>query len=72
MRKLLIVGLLFLASCGEEGKEVVVNDRFKEVWIKNEAGIDGVAIYTIDGCEYIWVKHGYGAGLTHKANCVNH
>jgi len=51
---------------------VVVNDRFKEVWIKNEAGIDGVAIYTIDGCEYIWVKHGYGAGLTHKANCVNH
>ena len=29
----------------------------------------GVQILIIDGCEYIWCKNGYGAGLTHKGNC---
>lgn len=29
----------------------------------------GVQILTIDSCEYIWVKAGYGAGLSHKGNC---
>lgn len=29
----------------------------------------GIQILTIDSCEYVWVKNGYGAGLTHKGNC---
>ena len=32
---------------------------------------EGIAILNIDGCEYVWVKRGYGAGLTHKGNCNN-
>jgi len=33
--------------------------------VKNQ----GIQILTIDSCEYVWVKNGYGAGLTHKGNC---
>ena len=33
--------------------------------VKNQ----GIQILTIDNCEYVWVKEGYGAGLTHKGNC---
>jgi hypothetical protein len=35
----------------------------------NELSNHGVQILTVDGCEYIWCKNGYGAGLTHKGNC---
>lgn len=31
----------------------------------------GITILTIDKCEYVWVKRGYGGGLTHKGNCKN-
>lgn len=34
-----------------------------------EVSIEGVQILTIDSCEYVWCKNGYGAGLTHKGNC---
>ena len=34
-----------------------------------EVSHKGVQILTIDGCEYVWCKNGYGAGLTHKGNC---
>ena len=27
--------------------------------------------FTYDECEYIYVKSGYGGGLTHKGNCKN-
>ena len=33
--------------------------------VKNQ----GIQILTIDSCEYVWVKNGNGAGLTHKGNC---
>ena len=30
-----------------------------------------ITVLTIDKCEYVWVKRGYGRGLTHKGNCKN-
>ena len=35
-----------------------------------ESGIGtGISVLTIDSCEYVWVKRGYGGGLSHKGNC---
>lgn len=36
--------------------------------IKNDL-VGMCAIITIDSCEYVFVKYGYRAGLSHKGNC---
>jgi hypothetical protein len=41
--------------------------------VKHESHFsDGIYIIEVDGCQYVWAKSGYGAGLTHKGNCSNH
>lgn len=63
---LALLGVIF-TSCApqtESNKKVTSEDLVSQD-IKNH----GVQILTIDGCEYVWVKNGYGAGLTHKGNC---
>jgi hypothetical protein len=63
----LLVAVIF---CGcepinnEQQKKVEAID-LNNYSVRNE----GVQILTIDSCEYIWCKNGYGAGLTHKGNC---
>lgn len=37
--------------------------------VKGAEGLDAVRIIEVDGCEYVWVKGGYGGGLSHKGNC---
>lgn len=62
--KIIIVVFVF-SSCERrfenEAKAILVDNK--------EVSTNGVQILTIDSCEYIWCKKGYGAGLTHKGNC---
>lgn len=51
-------------STGDENKKASATDIDDNV-VKNQ----GIQILTIDSCEYVWVKNGNGAGLTHKGNC---
>ena len=63
---LILLGVIF-TSCvpqTESNKKVTTEDLVSQD-IKNH----GIQILTIDSCEYVWVKNGYGAGLTHKGNC---
>ena len=55
---LIIVSVFTLSSCSMSTDD-------KNETVKNQ----GIQILTIDSCEYVWVKEGYGAGLTHKGNC---
>lgn len=65
--KVLLVAVIF-SSC-----EPINNEQIKKVDAIDLAGgevrNEGVQILTIDSCEYVWCKNGYGAGLTHKGNC---
>ncbi len=66
LAKLMLVAVLFVGckEVNQAGKTVnaeSVNDF--------EVSNDGVQILEIDGCQYVWCKNGYGAGLTHKGNC---
>ena len=55
------------------GCEPINNEQQKKVEATelNDYSVSnqGVQILTIDSCEYVWCKNGYGAGLTHKGNC---
>ena len=55
------------------GCELINNEQQKKVNAEDINGYEvrneGVQILTIDSCEYVWCKNGYGAGLTHKGNC---
>jgi hypothetical protein len=52
-------------STSENKKATASNIVVKNHGVKSH----GIQILTIDSCEYVWVKNGYGAGLTHKGNC---
>lgn len=68
LAKLMLVAVLFSTiSCKEENatSKSVNAERINDYEVSNQ----GVQILTIDGCEYVWCKNGYGAGLTHKGNC---
>ena len=56
-----------LSSCGNVDSNRVQKGVQKET-IENEFGAD-ITVMTIDSCEYVWVKQGYGGGLSHKGNC---
>lgn len=56
--------ITFIISCS------VDSSRIEQDRIERGFG-GGIKILKIDGCEYIWVKRGYGGGLTHKGNCDN-
>lgn len=59
---IIVISLLFIACNNKQNasdtKEVQYGD-----WQ------DGISILTVDSCEYVWVKRGYGGGLSHKGNC---
>lgn len=65
---LILIVILFI-SCKDKS-------MFKRVNTQNildsEITNEGTQILNIDGCEYVWIKNGYGAGLCHKGNCKNH
>ena len=62
----LLLTVLFV-GCKEANQETKKVDATK---INSyEVSSNGVQILTIDSCEYVWCKNGYGAGLTHKGNC---
>jgi hypothetical protein len=65
--KVLLVAVIF-SSC-----EPIDNSQHGKVEAKNvndyEVTNEGVQILTIDSCQYVWCKNGYGAGITHKGNC---
>lgn len=58
---------VFFVGCQEQpsSKGSVDATRIDDYEVANQ----GVQILTIDSCEYVWCKNGYGAGLTHKGNC---
>lgn len=60
MKKLIIISIIAMSCNGfDNTKQTVVRREFSS----------GVTIDEIDGCEYVWKKVGYGAGLCHKGNC---
>jgi len=76
MKKVLgILGVILLASCSNVETETEVkalNSGRANTELLEEYINGGVYIYTIDDCEYIYIKRGSGAsGLVHKENCNN-
>ena len=51
-------------------EDTVNSSRVQKDTVENEFGDfgDGITILKVDKCEYVWVKRGYGGGLTHKGN----
>ena len=58
----LLVAVIF-CGCGN-----VDSNRVQKETLESEFGA-GISVMTIDSCEYVWVKRGYGGGLSHKGNC---
>lgn len=58
----LLVAVIF-CGCGN-----VDSSRVQKETIESEFGA-GISVMTIDSYEYVWVKRGYGGGLSHKGNC---
>lgn len=65
MKRITLLAII-LSGCMPEPKP------FPGERILHHTGNGGVAIIEVDGCEYVFVKHGYGGGLAHKGNCKNH
>lgn len=64
---LLLVAVIF-CSCEPSNNEQ--QNKVEAIKVNDyEVSSQGVQILTIDSCEYVWCKNGYGAGLTHKGNC---
>jgi hypothetical protein len=59
---MLLVAIIFY------GCEKVDSNRVQKEILESEFA-SGISIMTIDSCEYVWVKRGYGGGLSHKGNC---
>jgi len=70
LRTKLIHALCVLLAAGIFTACTDGNERTQKDTVEVEFGC-GITILTIDGCEYVWVKRGYGGGLTHKGNCKN-
>lgn len=62
---LLVMCCLFSCSVSTSENKRATASNINGNVVKNQ----GIQILTIDSCEYVWVKNGYGAGLTHKGNC---
>lgn len=66
MKKILIIlGILFtllLTSCGKE----IVGNRFELIYNQRDGLVSRYSIYrdTETGKEYLFIKSGYGGGLT--------
>ena len=55
-------------SINEDLIQIISIEKAKNV-NDYEVTNEGVQILTIDSCQYVWCKNGYGAGITHKGNC---
>ena len=64
----LLVAGVFTACTVDSSR--VQKDTVEKYTVESEFGAE-ITILTIDKCEYVWVKQGYGGGLTHKGNCKN-
>ena len=62
---LLVMCCFFSCSVSTSENKKATASNIDDNVVKNQ----GIQILTIDSCEYVWVKNGYGAGLTHKGNC---
>jgi hypothetical protein len=58
----LLVAVIF-CGCGN-----VDSNRVQKETLESKFAA-GISVMTIDSCEYVWVKRGYGGGLSHKGNC---
>lgn len=58
-----LLATLTFCACGN-----VDNNRVQTESLETHVG-SGISIITVDSCEYVWVKKGYGGGLSHKGNC---
>lgn len=58
----LLLAIIF-CGCGN-----VDGSRVRNETLEREFGGE-ISVMTIDSCEYVWVKKGYGGGLSHKGNC---
>lgn len=66
---LIIPIIILFISCKDVSTfKKVSSEPLNSLEITNQ----GAQILNIEGCEYVWVKNGYGAGLCHKGNCKNH
>jgi len=68
---LAILFLFVLNSCSKKSNEYDINGNIKTMNYGNATRIDCGYLYEFqyDSCEYVFVKFGYGGGLTHKENC---
>lgn len=64
MKKIYLLSLLFLLSCGKE-KNNKQSFRIQE----SESHLQ---VIIIDSCEYLYGPWGNATVLTHKGNCKNH
>jgi hypothetical protein len=75
MKKLLLIALIGLMSCGPSREELQREGAQKHGSVTKHidySGLpDGVSVIKVDDCEYICVE-GNGVAITHKANCLNH
>lgn len=62
---LLVMSCFFSCSVSTNENKKATASNIDDNVVKNY----GIQILTIDSCEYVWVKKGRGAGLTHKGNC---
>ena len=70
LRTKLSYALYTLLVAGVFTSCTVDSSRVQKDTVESEFGA-GITILTIDKCQYVWVKRGYGGGLTHKGNCKN-
>ena len=63
-----LAAILLLAAVFSVGCNDVDSNRVQKETLESSFG-SGISILTIDSCEYVWRKVGYGAGLCHKGNC---
>ena len=44
-------------------------ERPEGMEVKGAGHLEDIRVFEVDGCQYVWVKSGYGGGLSHKGNC---
>lgn len=61
--------IIFLAL-GVMGCDYKSSDKASEQTVESDFN-GSISIITVDSCQYVFVKKGYGGGLSHKGNCNN-
>lgn len=73
MKKLIILLIVILTSCGPSYEEKIASESKAQMNVYTEVYIPyGITVITVDSCQYITYKVSTGACVIHKQNCKNH